>query len=112
MLPAKVACPHCHTGLRAQRPLAPGTRVTCPRCRAAFTVPAEAGPPAPVGPPPLPVSSPSAYTATAPRPNGPVAPPAETAPPDDPPSRVRKALAWLLVGAGALGLAALAYALV
>jgi len=37
----KVVCPHCHTSLKSARGLQVGQKISCPKCAASFTVPAD-----------------------------------------------------------------------
>src|SRR5262245_35273301 len=45
----RVVCPHCGTGLKSDRGVRVGKAITCPRCAAAFTVPADGCQPAAPG---------------------------------------------------------------
>src|SRR5205807_9831975 len=38
MLVTKITCPHCGVALKTARPMAAGSRVSCPQCTAPFTV--------------------------------------------------------------------------
>jgi len=37
----KVICPHCHTALKSAQGVQVGQKITCPKCAASFTVPAD-----------------------------------------------------------------------